>query len=74
MSTRQLRLSDREKIVQKLGEVRGQKIQVILRDQTVCLLVVSGLKDSNLEALNMRQKKIKIPIDSISEIYVDTKE
>jgi hypothetical protein len=74
MSTRQLRLNDRDKILQKLPLVQGQKIQVVLRDQTVCFVIVVGIRGPKLEALNMRQKKIDIPIDSINEIYVDTKE
>jgi hypothetical protein len=74
MSTRQLRLNSTDVILKKLQELTGKKINIVLNDSTVILGTVLGTDESLLEVLNMRLKKIKIPLQKINEIYYDTKE
>ena len=74
MSTRQLRVNDREQIIKRLKELSGKKINIVLNDSTVVLVTILRIDDASVETLNSRLKKIKIPLTDISEIYYDTKE
>jgi ribosome maturation factor RimP len=74
MSTRQLRLSSPDQIQKRAKEFTGKKINIVLHDRTVVLATLQEVDHSNLKALNMRLKKISIPMKDISEIYYDTKE
>ena len=74
MSTRQLRLQDRQKIVQKLASCEGRKIQIVLNDQTVIFATVQKVEDEKIVVSNMRLKKLTIPVKNINEVYLDTLE
>jgi ribosome maturation factor RimP len=74
MSTRQQRLQDKSKIAEKLAASAGKKIQIVFNDQTVLLGSVVKLDDQMLVAVNMRLKEVTIPLEQISEVYLDSKE
>jgi hypothetical protein len=74
MSTRQLRITNNDQIRQRLQEFSGKKINIVLNDQTVCLVTVEKSDGSVVTVENMRLKKTDIPIDTINEIYFDVKE
>lgn len=74
MGTRQLRLINPEEIRRRLPAFAGKKINVVLNDQTVVLVTFRSIEKSAAIVLNMRLKEISIPLDSIYEIYFDTKE
>ena len=74
MSTRQLRLNTAEQIRKRLGEFTGKKINIVLNDNTVILGQLKAMNDREVEILNMRLKKVILPLSTINEIYFDTKE
>jgi hypothetical protein len=74
MSTRQLRLNTPDEIRKRLGQFTGKKINIVLSDQTVCLVILLGFDGSVLKVSNMRLKTTSIPLSRISEIYFDTRE
>jgi hypothetical protein len=74
MSTRQLRLMNRDQIQKRLKEFAGRKINIVFENATVLLATLVQAGDSHIDVLNMRSKKITIPLQTISEIYIDTKE
>jgi small nuclear ribonucleoprotein (snRNP)-like protein len=74
MSTRQLRLNDPVKISKQLKELKNKKINIVLHDGTTVLATIVDTNESAVEVLNMRLKKVKLPLSDISEIYYDTKE
>jgi hypothetical protein len=74
MSTRQLRITNKDQIRQRLQEFSGKKINIVLNDQTVCLVTVEKSDGSVVTVENMRLKKTDIAIDTINEIYFDVKE
>jgi hypothetical protein len=74
MSTRQLRLNSLDEIRKRSSEFTGKKINIVLNDNTVILGVMQGIDPSSMQVINMRLKKVRIPLNKINEIYYDTKE
>jgi hypothetical protein len=74
MSTRQQRLNSVDDIRKKSKELTNKKINIVMNDNTVLLATVKASDPSWLDVVNMRMKKVRIPLDSITEIYYDTKE
>jgi hypothetical protein len=74
MSTRQHRFNTQDQIRKRLAEFTGKKINIVLNDQTVHLARVEQVVDTVVKVSNMRLKTFSIPIDTITEIYFDTKE
>lgn len=74
MSTRQLRLNNRDLIRQRMNDFTGKKINIVLNDGTAFLVTVKQCDEQQITAENMRLKKIIIPFKNINEIYFDTKE
>jgi hypothetical protein len=74
MSTRQLRLSSTDQIRKKIQDLKGSKINIVLRNQTAVLGTIHAVGDDFLDLLNMRLTRVKIQLQDISEIYYDTKE
>jgi hypothetical protein len=72
MRTKQLRISDALQIKSRVPEFVGKKINVVLSDNTVVFGVLAKISVSEIVLMNMRLEKIKYPINSISEIYLDT--
>jgi hypothetical protein len=74
MSTRQHRLNSVNEIRKKSKDLTDRKVNIVMNDNTVLLATVKSAEQSWLDVVNMRQKKIRISFDSITEIYYDTKE
>jgi hypothetical protein len=74
MSTRQLRLNTEVQIRKRLKEFKGNKINVVLRDNTVLLGNLIDVNDSSVSVRNMRLRTQQIQLKDISEIYFDTRE
>ena len=74
MRTRQLRLNSITEIKKRLPQFIGNKINIVCTDGKVILAALTGFNETSLEAVNMRLKKINIPLSGVSEIYFDTKE
>lgn len=72
MSTRQLRLNNQDEIRKRLKDFTDKKINIVMNDNTVVLGIVHSIDQSTLEVFNMRRRKIKIPIEKITEVYIDT--
>jgi hypothetical protein len=71
MSTRQQRLSSLPQIQNKIDQLIGKKINVVLSNGTV---VFGRVLKASAEAIimeNARLKKISYPCSQISELYVD---
>jgi hypothetical protein len=74
MSTRQLRLNTQDQIRKRLKEFIGKKINIVLNDGTVVLVLLQQCDELSITAKNMRLKKITFPLEKINEVYFDTKE
>lgn len=74
MSTRQLRLNSLDQIIKKFQDFKDKKINIVLVDNTALIATARGMGQADLDVVNMRLKKIKIPLNQIYEIYYDTKE
>jgi hypothetical protein len=74
MSTRQHRLNSVDEIRKKSKDLTDRKVNIVMNDNTVLLATVKSAETSWLDVVNMRLKKVRIPFDSITEIYYDTKE
>jgi hypothetical protein len=69
-----LRLNSLDEIRKRSSEFTGKKINIVLNDNTVILGVMQGIDPSSMQVINMRLKKVRIPLNKINEIYYDTKE
>jgi hypothetical protein len=72
MSTKQLRISDREQIKSKAASFLGKKINIVLLDNTAVFGEIKEVNSNEILLLNMRMKKVKYPFSSIAELYVDS--
>ena len=72
MSTKQLRISDREQIKSKAASFLGKKINIVLLDNTAVFGQLQEVNSNEIHLLNMRMKKVKYPFSSIAELYVDS--
>lgn len=72
MRTKQLRISDALQIKSRMPEFVGKKINIVLSDNTVVFGKLAKISVSEIVLMNMRLEKIKYPINSISEVYLDT--
>ena len=72
MSTKQLRISDREQIKSKAATFLGKKINIVLLDNTVVFGQLKEVSGTEILLLNMRMKKVKYPFSSIAELYIDS--
>jgi hypothetical protein len=73
MSSKQLRISDKEEIKSKAPAFLGKKINIVLLDNTAVFGKLMDVNDLGLLLLNMRMKKISYPFSSIAELYIDSK-
>ena len=71
MYKRQLRLSTPNQIRTHLAELVGKKINIVLNDNTVVFGELTKAQPDSLWLLNMRLKKVEIPVDHVYEIYLD---
>jgi hypothetical protein len=72
MSTKQLRLSDASQIRNRIPELVGKKINLVLTNNTVQTGTLESSTDAYISLRNMRLKKVEFSIKDIAEIYFDT--
>lgn len=73
MGIKQLRLSDHQTIQKRIGEFVGKPINVVLKNSLVMMGTLVGSDSQSIVLENMRLKKIRYSLESIDEIYFDTK-
>lgn len=74
MRTRQLRLTSLDQIRKRLKEFTGKKINIVLRDRTVLFGELKSIGENELTFVNMRLEPFSLPLQKISEVYLDFKE
>lgn len=74
MVTRQVRLTTPDQFRQKLENLKGEKINIVMFDRKVLFGKLLAIDDNNLTFSNMRQEVYTIALKEINEIYVDYKE
>jgi ribosome maturation factor RimP len=74
MSLRQVRLNTLADIKTRLQEFPGKKINIVLRTRKVLFGKLVSVDDRQLIFADMRQKKISLLLEEISEVYLDFKE
>ena len=72
MSTKQQRLSDATQIKNRLGELVGKKINLVLRNNTTQTGLLERVLDGRIMLQNMRLKSLEYPLDQITEVYFDS--
>lgn len=72
MATRQLRISDGRQIRQRLPQWVGQKVNIVLRDGTALLGVLTRADDQHVEMRNMARGRHRFLVSSIAELYIDS--
>lgn len=73
MRTKQLRLNDSGQIRNRMPELTGKKISIVLTDNTVLFGELTKYHSDGVVLKNMRLEKISIPFNSIAEVYLDVK-
>ena len=73
MRTKQLRLNDPVQIRQRMPDFLGKKINIVLSDRTVTFGELSKILPDEIVLKNMRLENMRYPIQSIVEVYLDTK-
>lgn len=71
MSKRQVRLNTAKSILQKLPEINGKKVNIVLRSGEVIFVKILGYKDALIKVSNMRIHSSEIEIKEISEVILD---
>jgi hypothetical protein len=72
MSTKQQRLSDATQIKNRLGELVGKKINLVLRNNTTQTGLLERMLDGRIILRNMRLKSLEYSLDQITEVYFDS--
>ncbi len=71
--SRQLRLTEQDRIRQTLRDVTGQKANIVLRDGRVILAEIVKVSDEAVTVRNMRLKTVRLNFSDINEVYLDKK-
>jgi len=71
VSKKQIRISEARQIVERLGEFANRKVTIILKDNTVVFGELKKIEGNDMYLTNMRLKKIKLPLENISELFTD---
>jgi small nuclear ribonucleoprotein (snRNP)-like protein len=71
VSTKQIRIADPVLLRARLREFVNRKINLILNDNTVVFGELKKTDDHTLYLVNMRLKKIRIPIKNVIELFAD---
>lgn len=71
MRTRQLRLTTPDQIRARMKDFLGKKINLVCTDRRVVMAELTSFTDSEVRVLNMRKKEMRIPFNTLSEVYVD---
>ncbi len=69
--TKQIRLSHPEQIRNRIGEFVGKKINLVLTDNRVIIGELNKVRDTGIDLLNMRLKRMQYPFEKIVEVYYD---
>jgi small nuclear ribonucleoprotein (snRNP)-like protein len=72
MGTRQLRLSDASQIKNRLVQLVGKNVTLVLRDNTAQTGSLEAFANERVVLRNMRLKKTEYALSNIAEIYFDT--
>jgi hypothetical protein len=72
MGTKQQRLSDATQIKNRLGELVGKRINLVLRNNTTQTGLLESMLDGRIILRNMRLKSMEYPLDQITEVYFDS--
>ena len=71
MHQRQRRITGTGQISLHLAELVGKKINIVLNDNTVVFGELVRIQPDSICMLNMRLRKMEIPMDHSYEIYQD---
>jgi hypothetical protein len=71
VSKKQVRLSDINQIKTRSKEFIDRTITVVLNDNTTIFGELKKLDGNDLVIVNMRQKKIKLPLEKVIELFTD---
>jgi hypothetical protein len=71
VSKKQVRLSDINQIKTRSKEFIDRTITVVLNDNTTLFGQLKKLDGNDLVIVNMRQKKIKLPLEKVIELFTD---
>lgn len=74
MVTRQVRLTTLEQIRKKLTGFTGKKINIVMFDRTVFFGELKHVDNNNFTFANMRGESFTLPLEKVSEVYIDFKE
>lgn len=70
-SKKQIRISGQERIKAKLPEFIHKKVNFVLSDNTVHFGELAEVAQTMVVLVNMRQKKIKLPLEKVIEFFSD---
>jgi hypothetical protein len=71
VSKKQIRLSDIDQIKSRSIEFINKNVTVVLNDSTTLFGQLKKSDSNDLTIVNMRQKKIKLPLEKIIELFTD---
>jgi hypothetical protein len=71
MSIRQHRLNSTEKIREKVPDLKGQKVTLVLSDSTSVLGELKSVESDGVVVMNGRLKQNRYPFTIIKELYFD---
>ena len=74
MSVRQIRFSSLEQIQKRLKDFAGKKINIVLCNRTVLFGWLKSVDQENLSFVNMREALVSLPLNEITEVYLDINE
>lgn len=72
MGTKQNRLSHPSQVLERINELKGKEINIVLHNGKVFLGKLKSCAHSDLIIINMRQKEMSFLFDEINELYFDT--
>lgn len=71
MSKKQIRISGADEVKKRLPTLANQRVNLVLRDNTVVFGVLREIGSDHVIMRNMRNKKMRLPVDAIVDAYTD---
>lgn len=71
---RQIRLSSPEQIQKRLQDFTGKQVNIVLRNRTVLFGEIRQSDDTQVTFTNLRNERFSLPLQEISEVYLDIKD
>lgn len=68
---KQIRIADIDQIKLRYSGFVNRNVTVVLNDNTTIFGELNGLEDNKLLITNTRQKKIKLPLGDVNELFTD---